>query len=208
MQFRALRVRTTIRGWIYDDYRWYNQIKVALQDSRQAEGKEHWGRKLANLAANYHDPRNFWREIKCLSGRTTEPNTYLLDHTNDKLLTNNYKERLFTNICDHVYSQDYDNDFDDNDQVLNYMATAMDRTYPYNNADPARLTGSSPLDCLISSCKLAPAIKRGRPTCPGESRINKTIFSYLPDSALSRVRAILNAALFAGYFSNGFKQCG
>ena len=105
-----------------------------------------------------------------------------------------------------MYREDYDDDFDDNDQVLDYMATAVHRTYPYENADPARLTGSSPMDCLISSCELAAAIKRGRPTCPGGSKINKTILSYLPDSTLSRLRAILNAALSAGYFPDGFKQ--
>ena len=105
-----------------------------------------------------------------------------------------------------MYSEDYDNYFDNNAQVLDYMAIAVHRTYPYDNADPARLTGSSPLDCHISSCELAAAIKRGRPTYPGGGKINKTIISYLPDIALSRVRAILNAALSVGYFPDGFKQ--
>ena len=94
MQFQAMRDRATTRGWTYDDYRRYNQIKVALQDSRQAEAKEHWGRKLASLAANYRHPRKFWREIKCLSGRTTGPDTYLLDHTGEKFFTNNDKEEF------------------------------------------------------------------------------------------------------------------
>ena len=86
------------------------------------------------------------------------------------------------------------------------MTAAVQRTYPYPQAAPARLTGSSPMDCFILSCELAAAIKRGRPTCPGGSKINKNIISYLPDSALSRLRAILNAALSAGYFPDGFKQ--
>ena len=105
-----------------------------------------------------------------------------------------------------MYSKDYDNDFDDNDQVLDYMANAVHRNYPYDNADPARLRGSSPLDCLISSCELTAALKRGRLTCPEGSKINKTIISYLPDSALSRLRAILNVAPSAGYFTDWFKQ--
>ena len=132
------------------------------------------------------------------------PDTYLLDHTGDKLYTNNDKERLFTNICDRVYSED--NDFDDNDKVLYSKVTAMHRTYPYDNAYPARLTGFSPLDCLISSSGLAAAIKRGRPTCPKGGRINKTINSYLRHSALFRLRATINPALSAGKFPDGFKQ--
>ena len=59
-----------------------------------------------------------------------------------------------------MYSKDYDNDFDDNDQVLDYMGNAVHRNYPYDNADPARLRGSSPLDCLISSCELTAALTR------------------------------------------------
>ena len=96
------------------------------------------------------------------------PDTYLLDHTGDKLFTNNDKERLLTKIWDHIHNEDYDNDFDNNYQVLNYMATGVQRTYPYNKVDPARLTGSS-LDCLMPSCELAVAVKRGRPSCPGGS---------------------------------------
>ena len=105
-----------------------------------------------------------------------------------------------------MYSKDYDNDFDYNDQVLDYMANAVHRNYPYDNADPDRLTGSSPLVYLISSCELTAAVKRGRPTCPEGSKINKTIISYLPGSVLSRLRAILNAAPSACYFTDGFKQ--
>ena len=47
---------------------------------------------MASLAANYRDPRKFWREINCLLGRMTGPDTYLIDHTGDKLYTNNDKE--------------------------------------------------------------------------------------------------------------------
>ena len=49
----------------------------------------------------------------------TRPDTYLLDHTGENLFTNNDKERLFTNIWDQVYSEDYDNGFNDKDQMLN-----------------------------------------------------------------------------------------
>ncbi|KAK8373767.1 hypothetical protein O3P69_011696 [Scylla paramamosain] len=39
-----------------------------------------------------------------------------------------------------VIREDYDDDFDDNDHVLDYMAHAVYRTYPFDSADPARLT--------------------------------------------------------------------
>ena len=34
------------------------------------------------------------------------------------------------------------NDFDDNDQVLDSMATDVHSTYPYDNTDPARLNAA------------------------------------------------------------------
>ena len=82
-------------------------------------------------------PGKFWQEIKCLSGRTTEPDTYPVDNIDDKLFTNNDKERLFTTIWDRIYSEDYDNAFNNNHQELDYMASAVQQTYPYNNPDPA-----------------------------------------------------------------------
>ena len=206
IRFQALRDRARAIGWSYDHYRQYRQVKAALLDSRQSEARTHWGRKLASLAASHRDPRKFWREIKCLSGRTSGTDTYLVDSTGDKKFTNADREQLFTSLWDQVFREDYDDDFDDNDRVLDYMADSTYRTIPYATADPTRLTGTSPLDCFISAQELTAAIKRGKPTCPGGSKINSTILSYLPDSALSRLRAIFNAALSAGYFPDSFKQ--
>ncbi|MPC44696.1 RNA-directed DNA polymerase from mobile element jockey [Portunus trituberculatus] len=86
------------------------------------------------------------------------------------------------------------------------MATAVQRTYPFDNDEPAHLTGTSPLDCVISAQELDAAVKGGRPTCPGGSKINRTILLYLPNSAFTRLWAIFNAALSAGNFPNEFKQ--
>ncbi|XP_063850376.1 uncharacterized protein LOC135094309 [Scylla paramamosain] len=105
IQFRALRDRAMLRGWTYDDYRQYSQLKVALQDSRRTEAREHWGRRLAGLAASSRDPRK----------------------------------------------EDYDDDFDDNDLVLDYISTVVQRTYPYDNADPDRLTDSALFQAIFNA---------------------------------------------------------
>ena len=94
MQFQVLQDRAALRGWTRDDFRRYNQLKATLQDLRQVEAREHWGRKLASLAANYREPRKFWREVKCLSRRMMGSDTYLIDHTGYKLYTKNDKEQL------------------------------------------------------------------------------------------------------------------
>ena len=101
--------------------------------------------------------------------------------------------------------QNNDEDFEDNDNVLNYLRQNGNRLTPHQAADPARLTGATAMDCLISSEELRAAVRGSKATAPGHSAINKTILSHLPDQAMGRLRDILNAALSAGYFPDGFK---
>lgn len=161
---------------------------------------------MTGLAANYPDPKAFWRKVNLLSGKTTRQDAYLTDANGARHYSARDKERLFTPIWERVFDgEDDPNDLDDNEAVLNYMNVNLHRTRAFDRADPARLTGNAPLNCLISSWELAGSIK-GKSTCPGVSKINKTILSHLPDSALARLRAIFNAALSAGYFPHAFKE--
>ena len=89
--------------------------------------------------------------------------------------------------------------------MLDYLRANGHRVSPFNEADPSRLSGDSPLGCLISSEELKAAIRSSKSSCPGGSKINKTIIENLPDCALGRLRCVLTAALSAGYFPDGFK---
>ena len=203
IQFAALKARATRIGWTYDHYRRYITLRQTLHDSRQVESREHWGRALAGLAANYSDPKTFWRKVKCLSGRTTGPETYLIDQNGNKKHSEEDKEQLFTPIWETVFREEDNDNIDDS--VQNYMTDNILRTTPFDTADLTRLTGTTTLDCLISSRELTAALKSGRTTAPGSSKINRTILLNLPAPALDRLRAIFNATLSAGYFPDGFK---
>ena len=98
IQFDALRDRASRVGWTYNDYRRYLQLRTNLQDTRWIEANKHWGRTLAGLAANYIDPRKFWRKVKLLSGKITGPDTFLVDNNGEKHYTTYDKEKLFTSI--------------------------------------------------------------------------------------------------------------
>ena len=160
---------------------------------------------MASLADKHKDPKRFWSQLKQLSGHTTGPDTYLIDENGQRHYSNEDKERLLTLKWKRVFQDNDDKDFNDNDTVLDFLGANGHRASPYNEADPSRLLGDSPLSCLISSEELKAAIRSIKSTCPGGSKINKTIIANLPDCALGRLRCILTAALSAGYFPGSFK---
>ena len=206
IQFQALIDRAARVGWTIDDYRRYVQLRQTLQEVRRGEARDYWGRTLTDLADQYHNPRLFWQKLKCLSGRTTHTNTYLLDDHGVKQHKDSDKERLFTDIWEGVFGED--NDIDNNlnhDIVHDFLTINEHRTHTHATADPARLDGGSYLTCGVSAEELRRAVRASRPTAPGSSGINRILMSNLPDGALYRLRDIFNAALSAGYFPDGLK---
>lgn len=116
------------------------------------------------------------------------------------------KERSHKDIWQQVLENgDNNDDSDENKRVLNFLTDNIQRTKPHDTADPVRLSGKSPLTCLISAHELAHAIWHSKTSCPGKSGIKKTVLSHFPDSALCRLREIFNASLSAGYFPDWFK---
>lgn len=205
IQFQALRDNARTTGWTYDNYRRYRQLRQSLTDSRREEATTCWAQSVARLASSHKHPKKFWKDVKRLSGRSTGPNsTFLTDSNGQRHYSAEEKVRLLTDRWEPVFQND-DEDYEDNDSVLDYLRQNIDRTTPHDRADPARLSGATALDCLISSEELRSAIKSSKATCPGRSSINKLILSHLPDPALGRLRDIFNAALSAGYFPDGFK---
>lgn len=68
-----------------------------------------------------------------------------------------------------------------------------------------RLTGREGIDSLISIDKIQTIIKFFKNNSPGESKINKTILTKLPNIALIQLQWIFNHTLSMGYFPNKFK---
>lgn len=203
IQFKALKDRATRTGWTLEDYRRYTQLRQILQESRSSEARTHWERTLTSMVSNYSNPKVFWKQLKKLSGRTKNPDPYLIDNNGQKAITNEEKERLFTPIWETIFKDEFDNN--DIDNVLNYMTANLHRTTPYNTADLTRLDGSTTLNCRMTLQEVTRAIGK-KTTCPGRSGINRTILHNLPVPAVKRLRDILNSALSAGYFPDLFKE--
>lgn len=111
---------------------------------------------------------------------------------------------LHTDNLRNVF-QDNDED-DDNDIVLNYMADNARRTKPHETTDLSRLTGDAGLNCFIMTNELTYDIRSIKTTCPDMNIINKTTVSHLPEDALNRLRKICNSVLFTGHFRGRFKE--
>jgi len=206
-QFKALRERAARQGWTYDDYRRYIQIRTTLTETRQEEARSSWSRQIEALAHSYSNPEQFWRKLRCLSGRTAGPDSYLIDADGQKLFSPEDKEHTHRRIWEQTYQNNIDNDENNNNrQVLNYLTNNLHRTRPLDAADRIRLAGDSPLSCLISSQEIREVIRSSGRTCPGNSGINRSILMHLPDSAIHRLRDIFNAVLSAGYFPDKFKE--
>ena len=104
IQFQALRQRAARLGWTYDDYKRYIQLRLTLHDLRRDEARNYWGRTLAILADKHKDPKRFWSQLKRLSGRSSGPDSYLIDENGQIHYSNEDKERLFTLKWERVFS--------------------------------------------------------------------------------------------------------
>ncbi len=206
IQFQALRDRAARTGWTTTDYRRYTLLRQTLHELRRTEATTYWGRTVTDLTVKYKRPRQFWNRLKTLSGQSKQPNVYLIDDNGQKHHTDREKERLFTSIWEQVFRDNDDDDADaDQNIVHEFMLTNSYRITPHHTADPARLTGSSHLDCSISTEELRAAVSSAKETSPGSSGIGKTILMHLPRIALQRLSHIFSAALSAGYFPDGLK---
>lgn len=205
IQFTALKERANRVGWTYNDYRHYIRLRQDLQSSRLKESRDSWEQTITRLSDTHKDPRSFWKRIKQLSGRSNGPETYLVDDNGQKHHSEKCKESLLTPVWRSIFQENED-DEDDNEEILEYLRRNSDRLSPHESADPDRLTGDSALSCRISMEEIKNTFRRGRPTCPGSSKINKTVLQHLPEPALNKLKEILNAALSAGYFPDSFKK--
>lgn len=112
--------------------------------------------------------------------------------------------RLDTTNWERVFQED--DDFNEDSDVLNYLAGNEDMTFPFQQADLTHFQVNTSLDCLISTKELTDVLRSSKATCPGSSRINKTILAKLPAPAIRRRRDIYNDVLSARYLPDLLKE--
>lgn len=77
-----------------------------------------------------------------------------------------------------------DNDFDDDQGILQNMNTNHHRTQPHPTTNLTHLRDETVLECKLSLEELKGAIRGSKVSCPGISKINNLVLEKLPDTTL------------------------
>ena len=71
------------------------QLRHELREKWSEASQRAWERLIANTQAMYSEPENFWKEIRKLTGKKYEPETYLLNSQNQRVWSIQGKEALY-----------------------------------------------------------------------------------------------------------------
>lgn len=203
--FSSLQTYSKTNGWNIQSYRYYRNLQSVLQESLITENNEHWSKLLHDMANIYKDTACFWKKIKHITNNTnTEPH-YLKNKDNRKVYTNEEKEEVHREYWKDIFKEDEVQQNEDTEIIYEYMQNNLYRSIPYNNADITRL-GTGILDETITEDEVKNIIKNLKNTSPGESGINKTLLTQLPEISINRLTHIYNSSLSAGYFPDKWKH--
>ena len=133
-------------------------------------------------------------------------NSYILDENNIKLHEAEDKEKEFGSIWSNVFriSDEENQNFDHNHEtmVTDYLNEHQQQTQPYPFADLSRLDPNNYLTKPVTRYDIISTIKDFKNNkAPGESGINKILLIQLPNSAIDRLKDIVNLSISMGYFS-------
>ena len=203
--FSELQIHTRENGWSYQSYRYYSYLKTELQEALIKENKEHWSKLIQDVANTYKNPTTFWKKIKLITGNSNPEPHYIKDKDNRKIFTNIGKEEIHREHWEDIFKEVEEEDYENTEIVYEHMQNNIHRTVPYDNTDINRL-GTGVTDDTITEIEIRNIIKNLKKTSPGESGINKTILTQLPDVAITRLTEIYNSTISAGYFPDKWKH--
>ena len=150
--------------------------------------------------------------VNVLMGGKGIKNSYILDENNIKLHEPEDKEKEFRSIWSNVYriSDEENQNFDHNHEtmVTDYLYEHQQQTQQYPFADLPRLDPNNYLTKPVTNrYDIILTIKDFKNNkAPGESGIIKILLIQLPNSAIDRLKDIVNLSISMGYFSIVFKN--
>ena len=204
--FSELQTHSSVNGWTIDSYRYFKHIQTILQDALISENREHWYTIIQDVSMTYRDPTTFWKKLKLLTGRKEQEPHYIRNKNNIKVYTDEEKESAHREYWQEIFSgEEEDGDDINNEAVLLHLRNNIQRTIPCEKSDTSRLN-THPTDTEITIEEVKNIISNLKRTSPGESGIDKTILSQLPDTAIGRLTDIYNSAISTGYFPDRWKN--
>lgn len=209
-RYDTIKRHSHIHGWTILHYYLYKQIQRTLQQKLKEEKDQRWGNTLTTLANQYYQPHDFWRKVKTLTNESNPPPHYIHDENGQKIYDIQEQEITHRNNWEITLNEEDDDEEQSNEETNNevraYLRNNIHRLTPYNTSDLTRLLPDNILTQPITTEEIKRIIKVTKNTCPGDSGINKTILSQLPEKALQKLTDIFNASLSAGYFPDCYKE--
>lgn len=205
---KQLLHRANIIGWEREKYKYYSTLKTNLVLECKAQNNRNWENTIDQLRNLYKDPKQFWSKIKRLKENKINTSPYI-NHNNQKIYDIKEKETIFRNIWENIFTITpeenilFDQETDNN--INNYITANRDLISPYHTSDLSRLNNQEYTTATITLQEITNTIKSFKNNTPGHSKINKTILTNLPESALTKLTEIFNHTYSAGYFPQAFK---
>lgn len=205
--FENLKRLAQLYGWSRQYFHRYKRIQTSITIESTRIYSENWENVITHLTRQYADPAEFWAKIKRLKGNNKTVSH--LERNNIKLTEDKEKEEAFKEIWRDVFTitpqENASYDMQTERDIEQYWNINNDKRTPYNTSDLTRLTGGEDINTRITSAEMKYTIKTFKNNTPGETPINKTILSHLPDNAIETIKHIFNHALSMGYFPKKFK---
>ena len=209
IQYKRLKEKINRQGATNEERLLIRNIQTSLKEEGVRVHNDTWTRLLGNIETSYQDAAKFWGQVKKLMGGKEPHPAYLLRPDNTKAFEIEDQLELFTETWANTFKiSDEDNElFDEDHEVMvnEYIEQNWGRTQPYEFADLSRLDNNNPLTREITNEDIKLVIKQFKNKAPGESGINKTLLSQLPDELITDFRINLNLTLSMGLYPKNFK---
>ena len=197
---------TSLNHWSREQLIQIRNIQEQLKEESKRLYTEMWNNKIQKVNSTYNDPAKFWGDIKVLMGGKGIENSYILDANNTKIHEPKDKEKEFRSIWTNVFKiTDEENqnfDQDNETMVTEYLNEHQQQMQPYPFADLSRLDPNNYLIKPVTTFDIISTIKEFKINkAPEESGINKILLIQLPNSAIDRLKDIVNLSISMGYFS-------
>lgn len=210
-RYIRLKQNANIHGWTRQHYITHNELQHTLKETLKREANENWGNTLTQLTHSFREPETFWRKVKSITGETNPTPHYILNQNNEKIVDIKEQETIHRRIWEDILNEEEEEDTDDEeeehqDRISDFLVFHRQRTIPYHQVNMDRLDENNYLTQPITNSEIKAVIKLTKKTCPGDSGINKTLLSHIPNNSIIQLKNIYNAALSTGYFPDKFKS--
>ena len=206
-RYEQIKQDSLVSGWSRMHYNRYKIIQTLMQYECKRIYNHNWQQTIVKTATKYKEPKEFWREIKRLSGSTSSQQHLKINNT--KITEEHEIEDIFRNIWSKVFTitPEENRHFDRHTEqtIETYWSQNEQKRTIHNLSDLARLSGDEEINTLISTNEINNIIKSFKSNSPGESPVNKAILTNLPTNAIELLKSLFNHSLSMGYFPVKFK---